>query len=233
MRKKASTNHPTQDVQNPKPVNKVYERFNLLAQTVTDEIIKGLERGDIFWKQEWKNAAFPQNVFTKRPYNGFNALYLNFITRKHNYPTNSFITYQQAKQLGGQVRAGEKGYLVIFWKIRLCKVGEEVSTETGDSEERFQKKYTPFLWVVFNISQIDGIKSYPNTIPLVSSKEAIERCEQVVSNMPLLPQIQLGSPSYNQGNDTVYIPDLEVFDSSEAYYCTLFHELIHSTKHKS
>ncbi len=41
-----------------------------------------------------------------------------------------------------------------------------------------------------------------------------------------------GKAFYHKGQDYVNMPRMEVFNSSEDYYATLFHELVHSTGHK-
>ena len=38
---------------------------------------------------------------------------------------------------------------------------------------------------------------------------------------------------YNPRNDLVNVPKLSQYKKSEQYYCTLFHELVHSTGHES
>ena len=53
--------------------------------------------------------------------------------------------------------------------------------------------------------------------------------------MPRSPPIHHGGSRacYQPSNDEVHMPDRERFDSSEEYYSTLFHELVHSTGHAS
>jgi antirestriction protein ArdC len=61
--------------------------------------------------------------------------------------------------------------------------------------------------------------------------EVRTEAEEVVSNYQNAPTIvHKGSLAcYVPSTDTVEVPHLNFFDDSEYYYCTLFHELIHST----
>ena len=64
-----------------------------------------------------------------------------------------YVTFEQARSLGGTVRKGEKSTLVVFWKL-LESLEKDGST-----------KKTPFLryYNVFNFTQTEGID--PTKIP--------------------------------------------------------------------
>ena len=68
-----------------------------------------------------------------------------------------------------------------------------------------------------------------------SDAEKIAACEQIVEDMPNRPHLNLNGqcPVYYPLKDLVAVPDISRFDSSEEYYCALFHELAHSTGHES
>jgi antirestriction protein ArdC len=52
--------------------------------------------------------------------------------------------------------------------------------------------------------------------------------------MPNAPQFKLSDrASYSPSADVIAMPPKSVFNSSEGYYATLFHELTHSTGHAS
>ena len=53
----------------------------------------------------------------------------------------------------------------------------------------------------------------------------------IVAGMPNRPAIKHGTLTafYAPGTDTVSMPEMEIMESPEAYYSTLFHELSHST----
>lgn len=140
------------------------------------------------------------------------------------YPRNFFLSLKQANELGGVVKKGEKAHEVVFWKWL-----EKEDKETGE------KKKVPLLryYKVFNISQCDGIPE--DKIPKIEKRDnpPLEACEEIISQMPKRPRIQLNEQSayYNRVEDYVNMPKMESFDKSESYYATLFHELVHSTGH--
>ena len=53
--------------------------------------------------------------------------------------------------------------------------------------------------------------------------------------MPNRPEIRYleNEAYYHPTEDYINVPDIEYFTKSEAYYSTLFHELVHSTGHSS
>ena len=87
---------------------KVYE-------IVTDQIVKQLETGNVPWHKPWKsayNVRMPHNLISKKGYKGINVWLLAFAP----YDSPYFLTFKQCKDLGGSVKKGEKGFLVVFWK---------------------------------------------------------------------------------------------------------------------
>jgi antirestriction protein ArdC len=127
--------------------------------------------------------------------------------------------------LGGSVKKGERSFPVVFWK-RFKEEGND------------EAKPIPFLryYSVFNVAQCEGI-NVP-TIPTIDPApkfQRIEKCEQIVAGMPKRPPINHDGSSacYSPSHDEISMPEPEVFESIEAYYSTLFHELAHSTGHLS
>jgi len=212
---------------------KANEKFNDLAEAVTNEIIALLETGTVAWRKPWTSFGMPQNAATHRNYEGFNAFYLNMVTISKNYTAPFFMTYKQANQLGANVRKGEKGYPIVFWKIDNVFKGI-VKDEKGDDEATFRKRFVPFIWTVFNIDQIDGIE-FDLTQDEKRPNDIIAECQHIVTDMPHAPKINHGGNQayYSQISDYVQMPDFDSFINSELYYKTLFHELIHSTGHKN
>ena len=63
----------------------------------------------------------------------------------------------------------------------------------------------------------------------------LQTCEEVLANMPQKPKIQHKGQEayYSPTADIINMPKLKSFVDSEAYYTTLYHELVHSTGHES
>jgi antirestriction protein ArdC len=208
------------------------EKYNLLAEHVTREIIAGLEKGEVFWQRTWVGGGMPRNGQSGRYYEGFNALYLNYVTQQKHYTAPSFLTFQQAHHLGGHVKKGEKGYRIVFWKIGYYPAGEK-EQEPGQPEAGLSRRSTPCIWTVFNVDQVEGISLVQPVREERNENEVIQACEEVIARMPGRPRILHGGHHafYDEAGDCVQLPERNCFLSSPAYYSTLFHELIHSTGH--
>lgn len=192
-----------------------------LYTRVTQQIEAALSKGVVPWRKPWKGRAYlPCNAISKRPYNGVNLLLLSLAP----FANYRWITARQANELGGHIRKGERGSLVVFWKI--------LEREATDSES---KRSIPLLryFHVFNIEQVEGI-AFEDT-PTAPTINKIEEAEQAVRNMPNPPRLigHQTSAFYRPGDDTVAMPRIERFDSADHYYATLMHELGHSTGHPS
>ncbi len=192
-------------------------------QIVTDKIISLLEQGTIPWQQPWTESGPPMNLVSKRPYRGLNVWLLATL----NYTRNCFLTWDQLKKLGGSVKQGEHGHVVIFWKM-VKKVGE--------TEEGAVKKSATLLryYKVFNIEQCTGIPE--GLLPGKPEREhnPIMECDSIIHTMPLCPVIKHKENDawYDLKEDYINMPKRKSFKSAESYYATLFHELVHSTGHE-
>lgn len=204
---------------------KVYER-------ITQKVLDQMEKGIVPWQKPWNVLAdgsveVPTNYVSKKPYTGINTMLL--ACNEHERPY--YMTYKQAESLGGQVRKGAKGEIVLFYKFK--DKGEE-----GNEKKFFMEKPS----FVFNIADIDGIEF---KLPEVAHRPETSPGLQIpigetVANGYLEnggPKLIFASPDsacYMGGSkDTINMPRLEAFKSPEQYYKTLFHECVHSTGHSS
>jgi len=198
-----------------------------VEEIITARIIEKLEAGTVPWHRPWSGADMPKNLISKKEYRGINV----FILSAMGFGSPYWISFKQAQELGGNVRKGEKGCPVVFWKW----------LESAETDENGQQRKAshPILryYTVFNVLQIDGIDE--TKIPALAQKynerERITVCENVVDNMPKRPEIifDYAGAFFRPATDTVNMPKIETFDSSEEYYSTLFHELTHSTGHET
>ncbi len=161
-------------------------------------------------------------------YRGINVFLLASLGFQQNY----FLTYFQAKDIGADIKSGERPSLVVFWKW----LDKKNSEESEDENTSTTSKRRPLLryYQVYNISQCENIPT--DMIPQESKRETkpISECERIVAEMPNPPMLtQGGNACYIPKIDTVMMPLRQHFKNSEGYYSTLFHELIHSTGHQS
>ena len=136
-------------------------------------------------------------------------------------------TLNQARQLGAHVRKGEKSTLVSFWK------SSEYAKENHDTGETENKTSVLLRYYrVFNIEQCEGLKALCGDEH--KPVQPLAECESIANGMPNPPRIEQHSQAfYRPSADMVGIPSRSCFESPEGYYSTLFHELTHSTGHKS
>lgn len=206
---------------------------NIAYEKITNEIITKLESGIIPWKKPWNvNGLFtPINVANKKTYNGINLLILGC----QPYASNVWGTFKQWTDKNGFVRKGEKSTTICFWTF-FPKKDKNGKVEI-DGKGREVK--VPFLryYNVFNAEQIEGIDLGLYTPKTVEGIEfnPIDEAEKVVAQMPNCPMINHGGnvASYTPSLDIVRMPNKDQFNGNAEYYSTLFHELSHSTGHKS
>jgi len=182
---------------------------------ITEEIIAKLNQGTIPWRQTWK-SGLPTNAVSMKPYRGINVWLLS----GHRFQSNLWLTFNQAKQLDGFVKKGERGRQIVFWQIaeKLCK--DELGEEYLDSVPVLR------IYTVFNIHQTTvEIEAEDNDL------NPIEEAQGIIDGYIDKPEIGFGEPAYNPNTDRVTMPAMAPFDSADEYYSTLFHELSHSTGH--
>jgi len=85
---------------------------SIAHEAVFNQMMTLMEQGQIPWRKPWKNSA-PRNGLTNRRYSGVNF----FILSSSGYADERWLTYKQVKQLGGDVKKGEKSRQIVFWNI--------------------------------------------------------------------------------------------------------------------
>lgn len=185
-------------------------------EKVTQRIIEQLEKGVIPWRKTW-TGRHSVNWVTQKEYKGINCLLLD---------GGEYITYKQCIENGGKVKKGAKANIVIFWKWY------EKTTEDNNVELLPVLRY----YTVFHISDCVGIHT---KITVDSTNTHNLSADNVIQEYTNTQGITLktyeGSLSayYNPIDDTIVLPNIQQFDCSESYYATVFHELVHSTGHKT
>ena len=189
-------------------------------QQVVDDFIRKLKNNDIEpWTKSWNmTTSLPRNFESNNTYSGMNIM--NLLSR--GFTDSRFLTMNQIKNLGGIVKKGEKSTPIFFMKPVEQKVENE---ETGEIE--IKKYFLMQSYNVFNITQTNGIDYEPEvkqSNPTSSIQEFIDSF-----NIPLYR----GTPAYSPNDDCIFMPNASEFNSVDEYYSTYFHELSHSTGHKS
>ncbi len=200
-------------------------------QEVTDAILAKLEAGTKPWAPDWQGGGLTMPMrATGQQYQGINVLLLWMASQARHYTGSTWMTFKQARDLGGMVRKGEKATRIVFYK--QLTVGDREAPEGSDETKKIPMLRT---YAVFNVDQIDDLPEkyrLQNVEPLPgitrdSQREAVLRATGA--------DIREGGASayYMPGSDHVQMPDFERFTSASGYLATLAHELVHWTGHKS
>jgi len=186
---------------------------------VTRQIKAQLEAGTRPWIKPWNGGGMPlPQRCNGEHYQGINIILLWMMGR--TAPT--WMTYNQAKQLGGQVRRGEKG-------TGICYTAPVTTKE--DETYRVYKWYT-----VFNAEQIDGLppQYYPQPVQdFVNTDKLIMPAEKLISDTGADIRHGEAKAYYVPAHDYINMPEFGEFRSALDYYSTMFHELVHWTGHKT
>jgi len=203
-----------------------------IYQKVTDKIIADLEKGELTWLKPWTAGNMDGRIVKPLrhngiAYSGINVLMLWGAALEAGFLSPHWMTFKQAKELGANVRKGERGNPVVYANT-ITKTEEQAD---GSEEERkipFMKAYT-----VFNVEQIEGLPEhfYAKPVPVIDPAQRIDHAEAFFAASGADVRHGGNRAFYAGGSDHVQMPFFETFHSPEAYYATLGHELTHWTKH--
>lgn len=198
-----------------------------IYEMVTEKVLAAIEStGELPWRKPWTTysdgSIFPRNLVTGRFYSGINVVLLG----AQFYESPYWLTLKQCGDIGGRVRKGEKGSMIIYWKLLERKVEK-------DGKEKTERVPLIRYSTVFNSSQCEGIAVPELSKIQRTDAEKLEACESILDRYSEGPHIEYNRQraAYDPVTDTVMIPGLASFHSSEGYYSTMFHELVHSTGH--
>lgn len=205
----------------------IYER-------VTDKIIAELEKGVRPWVRPW-NGEHAAGRITRPlrangvPYRGINVVMLWAEAVEKGYAAPIWMTFRQAQELGGHVRKGESGSLVVYASTFSKTETDGASGEETERDIPFLKGYT-----VFNVEQVEGLPEHFHT-PAQAPLDPVQRIAGAEAFFAATKaDIRHGGNRafYSPGEDRIQLPPFEIFKDAESYYATLAHESIHWTKHE-
>jgi antirestriction protein ArdC len=197
-------------------------------QELTDRIIAALEAGTRPWQKPWDPSkaggpSMPVNAATGRRYRGINTLILGMssLTFASNDPR--FCTYRQAAERGWQIRRGEKGTTVHFFK--QLTVGDH---DSPDSEEDHTRRI-PLLrsFTVFHASQIDGIPAFVAPTVEEAPWRRPEAVDIILRNSKAVIRIGGDRAFYSPSTDHISLPPESAFKSPQDWASVALHEMSH------
>jgi len=210
-----------------------------LYEEVTNRIITMLENGVPPWRKTWSTYGLARNYVSGRVYTGINYILMN----NTRHPIPYFFTFKQVKELGGNIKKGAKSEMVIYYKVYYKDVNKTILTSEEANARRLKGQEINAMrfiryYNVFNIEDLEDVELDLNKFneAKLTANERIARCEEIIQNMPdppLFRKIDANRAFYSPSEDFINLPSINQFESSEHYYATCFHELIHSTGHIS
>ena len=147
-------------------------------------------------------------------------------------PRRIWMTYKQAQELGGHVRKGEKGTLVVYAKT---VTRTETDESTGEEQRAGYSVHEGLHRVQRRADRRAAAAVLSGSAaPRLDPVQRIERAEAFFAatgaDHPAWRQHGL---LQRQADDRVQMPPFEAFRDAESYYATLAHELTHWTRHPS
>ncbi len=195
---------------------------------LTAAIVADLERGVAPWVRPWATTGIsdlPSNIVSKKHYNGANVLALWMAQTALAYPTAEWVTFKQARDLGGCVRKGEHGAPIFFVSAFESKTETD---RNGDARRvPFLKSYT-----VFNVAQVDGLplRAIPEPRPEV---ERLADVDAFLHDVGATIRHGGDASYYAPGLDVIVLPERDAFADAASYYGTALHEHAHWTGAKA
>lgn len=204
---------------------------------ITSVIIRNIEENKkLPWFKPWfggkhivngTNVLEQRNLISNKPYRGINYM----LTSMSGFPSPFWLTFEQAKSRKMYLEPNQHYTPIVKWII--------------DEDEKGKMVFRGCRYFrVYNLSQFKNwkaVKTPDADIPCPEPEEEeesknnlIDDCERIIAGYKNSPVINKnGNRAYYVPSiDSVTVPSISNFISSEHYYATLIHELVHSTGHE-
>ncbi len=184
-----------------------------LYETLAAALIEQIEQGNAPWQKTFPSGVqfLPFNPSNGSTYHGINVIQL----LAQNREDPRWMAYKQARELGGQVRSGEEGTKVQYWKF----TEEQKITIDGQEQTRKVDLKTPevFYATVFNAEQIDNLPA----LEIQKIEPNMQGAENCIGQISVENDLQASkSPYYARLSDVVHLPPKN--DTLEFYQAALY-----------
>lgn len=215
-------------------------------QVVTDKIVAALEAGTAPWQKPWKPGQGPTNIVSGNPYRGVNVFLLQLAAMEKGYQSKYWLTFAQMLELGGELKnvpvedreegdktkSGQHPTLIVWWSMVKDR-------KSDDPNARIPLiKY----FRVFNLDQTQYVRIPKGREQASAEFEDVELEPNEIAEVIIARYLD-GGPSMQDKDDKAwYMPDADLINlppyklfegKADEYYVTAFHELGHSTGHRS
>ena len=205
---------------------------------VTAEITRLLQEGVMPWRAPWdRNRALTATPglplrCNGEPYRGANVPLLWAAQIARGHAKRTWLTYRQALELGGQVRKGEKACPVVYYGQAMAKQGSGDAADTSGGNDEARRYRFLKLFHVFNVEQIDNLPADFGA-EIAPKAPAPSVLDSWIARTGARIRVGGAMAYYSPATDTIHMPALEAFVSTEQETATRLHELIHFTGHPS
>jgi antirestriction protein ArdC len=201
---------------------------------VTVKIIRAMSENKGTYEMPWHTTEIPHsvpvNAVSKEPYRGVNILALWAEAAARQYSSPLWAGYKQWQTIGAQVRHGERGAMIIFYK--------RVQPSEGEASLELFPRYVARTYWVFNAAQVNNFTEA--TPPERSQVEINDDVEEFIGATDARIERGLTTACYRRDCDLILMPAPSMFlgsstrNPTQAYYAVLLHELTHWTgaKHR-
>ena len=204
---------------------------------ITNQLIAAIERNpgqpQMPWHRSGPSFCLPVNALSNRAYSGINVISLWCAGLGAGFSSARWATYRQWSEKGCQVRKGEKGSPVVFY--REYTVDADPDDADDDGHRRLAR-----LSVVFNGDQVEGyVDDDRDHRTLVRPKPAafdpIPEVEAFLTGTGADMRHGGDQAFYDRKLDRIQLPPREAFigtdtaSPTESFYGVAFHELGHWT----
>lgn len=229
--------------------NQVQTKPNQTVEPQQDLVIDNLitmiqnlddSKWEHFMTDEVLKNFVAHNPFSNTVYSGINEIMLLMAKWALGFKSNRYATFKQIKEAGGFVKKGAKSISIEFWNFFYVhdKTREKISHKewtllSAEKQEEYHKRRYVKCYRVFNLEQTEGIDE--SEFPALQLEfEPIEQMEEfyiqtVVEKQIIIDYQNTDSAFYSPKYDTITLPNRELFRSSQVFYATAWHEIVHWT----
>ncbi|MBV1702875.1 MAG: DUF1738 domain-containing protein [Hyphomicrobiales bacterium] len=201
---------------------------------ITQGILAQLEAGTVPWVQPWtsrgaSSLGLPVNALSKRAYSGINILILWRSAATNGFTSNTWLTFRQALELGGNVRKGAHGTSVVFANRFTPEEERQRAAQTGETPGviPFLKRFT-----LFNTEQCERL---PDDCAVPAPQQNPElvapQVEALIKATKMDFRVGGAHAFYNPLHDYVQVPRPEDYFEPINWHRTVLHEGSHWAGH--
>lgn len=202
-------------------------QFEKVKEAIEELILNDDSAAMLKWEKGWCNPRVPSNFCTGKNYTGIrNAAYLELVCCIMGYSSSQWAGKGQIREKGGKIKDGEEGHPVFVPQMKTVE-------EIVDGEKKERKIFIGWsIYEVFNADQQEGAE-YDASKPQQVWTESADAEEILNFADGFIRYKEQEGAYYSPREDRIVLPIREQFTSTEAFYGTAFHEIIHFTGHET